>query len=264
MWLLILISALLLVILLKITINNSSWNTITFDIIRSFTLQNVYIFKFQKIKIQNKTTLIITMIILIFFTVIITKCFTSLLLNTYFKLIKVPYVESLEQLIDGNHCLIACLNRTIHYLKDFKVFEEKQIEVLREKKEKYEQIGKKDVNYKFYTHDEKVFNDIVDGKTILMENTFTINYFIETYKRERNRFVVSEHKYINLLAGHPINKQSFIKELQIFGFVFIAILLFTKCVKIEFLLMNMEGNRPRFHDVIYAKYFDRNKFFHES
>ena len=198
-----------------------SWYTIIFDIIRLFTSQDVDIFKLKNfiLKIRNKRSTVITIISLIFFTVIITKCFTSLLLSTYFKLIKVSYVESLEQLMDGNQCLIASMNRSLRLLKDFNVFEEKQIEVLRKRKKEYQDIVKIDMDDKGAVYDERVFNDVIEGKTILLENTFGINNFIEIYKRDRDRFVISEHKYINLLAGPPINKESFIKEKQIFGFV---------------------------------------------
>ena len=159
------------------------------------------------------------MIILISFTVIITKCFTSLLLNTYFKLIKVPVVESLEQLIEGNQCLIASRNRIFNFLKMFKVFEDKQIEVLREKKVEYEKNVKKKMNDNGVLYGEGVFSDMVRGKIIILGNTILKNYYVDLYKRERYQFVISEQKYINQIGGHPINKKSLIKEKQIFGFV---------------------------------------------
>ena len=207
---------------MKISIDKGySWNNIIFDIIRLFTSQDINIFKLNRfiLKVPNQTNLLITIIILIFFTVIITKCFTSLLLNIYFKLIKVPNVESLEQLIDGHQNLIACLNRTFDNLKHFKVFEEKQIEILREKKEKYEQIVKMNMNELGSIHDERVFNDMVEGKIIISENTITNNFIVETFKRQSHRFVISEHKYINQLGGHRIYESSFIREQQIFRFV---------------------------------------------
>ena len=222
MWLLIAIFAILLAILMKISSDKSySWNKIIFDIIRLLTSQDVKIFELTKFifKVQNKTTTFIIMIILIFFTVIITKCFLSLLLNSYFKLIKVTVVDSLEELIDGNQCLIASRNKSIISLEHFKMFKEKQIEVLREKKEKYEQIVQMDMNDNGVIYGERVFIDMVEGKTIILENTIVINFIVETFKRDRDRFVISDRKYINQLAGHRINEISFIKEQLIFGFV---------------------------------------------
>ena len=208
---------------MKITIDKSySWNNIIFDIIRLFTSQDVNFFKLKKliVKVQIKYTTNITMIILIFFTIIITKSFTSLLLTTYFKLIKVPYVESLEQLIDGDESLIVCLNRTFLFLRQYKVFEDKQIDILREKKDKYEKIVKFDPNGNGALFGEGVFSDMIEGKIVILEATVSSNLYINIYKRERDQFVISEHKYVNQLVGHHINNKSFIKERQIFGFVF--------------------------------------------
>ena len=207
---------------MKISIDKSySWNNIIFDIIRLFTSQDLNIFKSNQFifKIRNKATTFITMVILIFFTVIITKCLTSLLLNTYFKLIKVTVVDSLEELIEGDQCLIASMNRTFDFLKMFKLFEQKQIEVLKEKKEKYQQTVEFDLNGPGALYEEGVFSDMVRGKTIILETTLAINYFVDIYKRQRDQFVTSEHKYINQRGGHYINKKSFIKEKQKFGFV---------------------------------------------
>ena len=220
MWLLIALVSILLAILMKIN-NICSWTNIIFDILRLFTAQDVNISKFNQfvLKVRNRTSTVITIIILIFFTVIITKCFTSLLLTTYFKIVKVPVVNSLEQLLERKQCLIASVNRTILILKVFNVLEDKQVEILRERKDRYEQVVKMDMNGNGAMFDERVFNDMVEGKTIIVDNTIVINHFVEIYERESHRFVVTKHKYINRLASHRLSENSIIKEQQIFGFV---------------------------------------------
>ena len=131
-------------------------------------------------------------------------------------MIKVPNVEILEQLIDGHQSLIACLNRTFDNLK---LLDKKQIEIMREKRKTYEQIVKMNMNELRSIYDKRVFNNMVEGKIVILENTITNNFIVETFKRERNRFVIPEHRYINQLAGHRLFENSIIKEQQIFGFV---------------------------------------------
>ena len=222
MWILIFIFGLILSILMKISSEkNSSWNTIIFDIIRLFTSQDVNFVKFKELieNVENRTKSIFVIITLIFFSFIITKCLTSLLLNSYFKFIKVPYVDSLEQIIDEDICLIATKNRSFQYLINYQVFDESKIKMLRDKKDKYEKINKINMEDKNSVYDEAVFNDMVKGKVIILENSAGIKYIIDYYKEEIDSFVVSQHKYIIQLGGHPINKRSLMKEQQIFGFV---------------------------------------------
>ena len=215
------IFGLILTILMKISLeNNSKLNKIIFDTIRLFTTQDVNFSKLKYYKkIGNETTFIILILTLIFFSFIITKCFTSLLLTTYFKFTKVPYIDSLEQLIDQDICLIASRNRTFLVLNIYKVFDENKLDILREKKEKYEKINNIDLDYENTLFNESIFDDIVNGKVIFLDNSGAIKYMLEHNKNERNRFVVSEHKYINQLTCHPISKRSIIKKQQIFGFV---------------------------------------------
>ena len=63
------------------------------------------------------------------------------------------------------------MNKTIDRLRQFKVFDDKQIEVLREKQNKYQKIVKFDLNGKGALYGEGVFIDMVEGKTIVLETT---------------------------------------------------------------------------------------------
>ena len=161
-------------------------------------------------------------ITLLFFSFIITKCFTSLLLKTYFKLIKVPYVDSLEQLVDGEY-LIASMNFSFYSMEDNELIDEKQIEILRKMKVKYDEITNIDMETAMGTFDERIFNDVVDGRTILLEIGYRADAYLEYFKRDSDRFVVSQKNYVQYKNGHLINKRSSIVNQQIFGFVLFLI-----------------------------------------
>ena len=195
---------------------------IIFIIIRLFTSQDV---NFSELsisirKVKNKITLVIAMTVLIFFSFIITKSFTSLLLNTYFKLIKVTVVESLEQLLDGDDCLIASTDQMLNLLNYYQVFDQKQIEVLTKRKLKYEENFELDDRKEISIFNESVFNDVVEGKAIILLSSYGINYFLEYFKRDIERIVVSDHKYIKDFTGFLIHKTSIFGKQQKFAFVY--------------------------------------------
>ena len=125
-------------------------------------------------KIQNKSTIIIIIINLIFFSFIITNCFTSLLLNTYFKLTKVALIDSLEQLIEQDKFHVASMEETFVALDYYKLIEGKNIEVLKSRKDKYDKIT--ELNMQISLFDERVFNDMIDGKAIILESGYRIDF----------------------------------------------------------------------------------------
>ena len=128
-------------------------------------------------------------------------------------------MDSLEQLIDKDISLFASRNIIFGLLNKYHVFDEKQINKLREKKEKHEKINNIDLDYENALFDEGIFNDVLNGKAISMENSGGIKYMLEHHRNEGNKFVLSEHKYIHQFDCHPINKRSITKKQQIFGFV---------------------------------------------
>ena len=187
--------------------------------IRLFTSQDVNFHKLKKFsqKIQNKPTTIIIIITLTFFSFIITNCFTSLLLKAYFKLTKVALIDSLEQLIEQDQFHIASMKETFVALEHYQLIEERQIEVLKRRKDKYDKIT--ELNMQISLIDERLFTDMIDGNAIIFESGFRIDFFLELFKKDRDRFAISQDKYLQFLIGHLIYKRSPIVKQQIFGFV---------------------------------------------
>ena len=223
-WILISIFGILLSFILKILINkNYSWININFDIIRLFASQDINFCKFIR-NVKNKTSIIITMILLLFFSSIMTKCFSSLLLNTYFKLIKVPFVDSLEQLLNGDPTLIASMDFTLGLMKFYKMYDNSQIELLNKRKYDYEIDTKLDMKQGGALFHTRVVEDLIEGKVIVMETGSRVIYFLELFKSDNDKFVVSK-KYYQQQRGHRINMQSTNVKQQIFGLVLFCRLL---------------------------------------
>ena len=154
---------------------------------------------------------------LLFFSFIITNCFTSLLLKTYFKLTKVALIDSLQQLIEQDQYYIASMEETFVALNYYRLFEDRQIELLKSRKEKYDRIT--NLNMQISLTDERVFNDMIDGKAIILESGFRIDFFVEFFKKDSDRFSISQNKYLQFLIGYLIDKRSPIVKQQVFGFV---------------------------------------------
>ena len=69
------------------------------DVLRALLSQsNLGMVKFRKKFSNYKITLLIAIIILLFFSMIITMSFTSLLLRSYFKLDELPLIGEYDQL----------------------------------------------------------------------------------------------------------------------------------------------------------------------
>ena len=103
-------------------------------------------------------------------------------------------------------------------MEDYQIIDEKQIEILREMKVKYDEITKIDMETAMGT-----FNDVVDGRAVLLEIGYRADAYLEFFKRDSDRFVVSQMKYVQFQNGHLINKRSSIVNQQIFGFVLLLI-----------------------------------------
>ena len=141
-----------------------------------------------------------------------------MLLNTYFKLIYVPIIERLEELLNSDQYLIASTTNTLENLKYYEVFDESQYEILKKKKMKYE----KNSNLKTRPEaimEETTFNDMMEGKVVILLNSYAIDFYLKYYNKYRDKFIVSEYKYIRQQYHHVINKGSPILKQQLFGFV---------------------------------------------
>lgn len=225
-WVYVTIFVLIIWAILKILIKNSGnsnkyCNNVSMDFIRLFFGQDVDFPRFSKTigQAKFKFSIIILMKMLIFFSFILTKSFTSLLLNTYFITIQEPVVESLEQLINGN-LLLASHEISIIYLDYFEVFDPKHMKILKEKKQKYDNSTKIFIERPGTLFNKKIFNDMVDGKVIILQDSYRIDSYLDVYKKHRERFIVTEHKYCHSHMMHFIQKDSFIKKQQVFGFVY--------------------------------------------
>ena len=142
------------------------------------------------------------------FTNIITKCFTSLLLTSYFRQISVPLIETLEQLVEQDDIFIAANENTLEFIDDSEKFNKKQISLLYQKKRKYKMRLEFDFNYILDIFDKKIFNDMVNGLSVILLNGFDADVFKAQYISENDKYFISDTKYFHQFGTHWIHKNS--------------------------------------------------------
>ena len=109
-------------------------------------------------------------------------------------------------------------------MKYHQLVDERQIELLIKRKYKYDDISKIDMETAMGAFDERIFNDVVDGRTILLEIGYRADAYLDFFKRDSDRFVVSQQKYVQVQQGLLINNRSSIVKQQIFGFVLLLLI----------------------------------------
>ena len=152
--------------------------------------------------------IIILVIFWLIFANIITKSFNSLLLNSYFKQKSVPLVNNLQEIFDQDHFQIAAKKNSFKFMFRYGMFSEKQVDILWERREKYQDKVKLDFNVPLVILDKTIFNDLINGLTVILINGFERELFESQYARERDRYKVLDKKYVSNFAAHLIPKNN--------------------------------------------------------
>ena len=189
------------------------------DIYRTFIKQcDMYVSNLKQFisRVKYKFTMVIIMVSLIFFSTIITESFTSILLNSYFQLSKVPIIETLDELIIKDKYPIATKNRTINYFHN-NMLDEQNINSLLKRRQKYQNKFNHSLEGSAVLLDKKIFTDVVNGKAVLLVNTYEKEGFVELYKTYEDQFIVSDHKYLGIFGVHVTSKKGSIVKEHIFA-----------------------------------------------
>ena len=196
------------------------------DITRTLTGQSdVTLLKLNKYinNVNYKKTTIITIILLVFFSFVMTKSFSSLLLNSYFKLHKVPYVESLEELLIEEKYNIAVDDWNVDYLEYFGVLDEIQMEKVKRRRDNYFSANRFRMDmtsWSIYQND-KIYKDIKNGQVVVLIGTFYGDKFAELHKADTEYFVFAKNKYLHRYNTHVLTKTSYLDEQQNYAYVYI-------------------------------------------
>ena len=183
---------------------------ITMDIIRTLTTQSDV--KLSSLKYLSQFEAhFIEIIILVFswlmFTNIMTKCFTSLLLNSYFTQKSIPLVNNLEDVLD-NELPIAAKDNTFDFMEHFHMISEEQVNISRQLRDEYQD----NFDFKFDKYlailNKLIFNDVVNGWAVILLNGFEREAFEAQYISESKKFMVLDKKYISNFAAHFIPKNN--------------------------------------------------------
>ena len=140
----------------------------------------------------------------------------------YFKLRKVPYVESLDELLIDDKYNIAVDERHIDFLQDQGVLDEQQAKEMKKRREKYfhDKYLPLKTNSLIIYQDDKIFNDIVEGRAVILDTSLYVEAFAELRKNENEFFVVAKNKYFHRYLTHVLTKTSYLVKQQNYGLVF--------------------------------------------
>ena len=159
-----------------------------------------------KSKIIFKRRLIFTLVIIwLFSALLITKDFTGLLLNTFFKIKFKPIVNSLDDIFNKKDILIDANKFDIMSLNDSYGIETKKIHGLLRRVEQY-QAKSQEISMK----DRHI--DLIMGKLILLVNSIQIEHYLELNKEDENLLFNLDEKYLPDFANLLIKKDQFLSK----------------------------------------------------
>ena len=179
------------------------------DIIRTLTTQSNVKLSSLKYLRQYKihcSKIIILVIFWLLITNIITKCFTSLLLNSYFKQTSVPLLNNLQEVFEQEQFLIAAKTNTFSFMFNYGLFKKEQVDSLWERRNKYQEKFDFSFDVVLAILNRNIFNDVVNGLAVILINGFEKESFEAQYISESNKFKVLDQKYVSNFAGHLIWK----------------------------------------------------------
>ena len=159
----------------------------------------------QITKRENSYKAMIVLIVFwLVFTTIITKCFSSLLLNTYFKQTALPFVETLEQLLEEKSFSIASGDSTISLLYKHDVLTLEQSSTINYRSDQYLKKMESD------PMSPGVFNDMIEGLAVYLLSSLNARLLEAIYFRQSDKYSVSHNKYLPNMNCLYIYKESII------------------------------------------------------
>ena len=151
-----------------------------------------------------KTKLIYLMVtILLFSASILTKDFTTLLLNTFFNVKSEPIVNSLDDVIDHNNIKLASSSYYITLLNNSYNIDSDKMSKLLARSQGFIP------SYNNMSSEEKVIN-IIEGKIILFLHSLGKKTFFQMFKQVKYLLYSPDQKYLPDFANLLIEKTHFL------------------------------------------------------
>ena len=158
------------------------------------------------LKMKHSSSLIILLVFWAFSADILSKSFNSLLLDSYFYQAKAPGIETLEQLLSDKEIPISISGNTFKILSRIESLKKEQVNSLKQRVKNYEShLGYKARAYPIF-YDRKIFDDLVNRKSIIISSGFQGDAFLAKYHDERQKFHFSQEKYILEFIAYKIRK----------------------------------------------------------
>ena len=212
-WTLLLFTTMIIVFLFNKLVNSkNSLQSIISDVIRSITTQSLE--KLTQLKLISHNnfkdrSLFALIVIWLISISIITKCFSSLLLNMYFWQKSVTLVETLDQLCNKTGMNLATFN--FDFTAMIKIDFPEYPHCLPDKFIKY--MNSKNYHYlTYHVFDPSVFNDMVEGKIAIILDTTSVQRFESLYFNEKEKYRISERKYKHHVLFRIVYKKSLMRR----------------------------------------------------
>ena len=147
-----------------------------------------------------------TMLLVVWLMVsfVLNKSFTSLLLNTYFNVKTIPFVQSLEDIRKNQEILISGhSNYLMAFNKDFKEFHIGDL---------IERLRKDQDNFPDAISSPRIAEKVINSKSVFITNSFIRELFLLQNKYYHDKFVIANKYYQQIMLFHVNKKQPFAQD----------------------------------------------------
>ena len=144
----------------------------------------------------KRIKILILVIIWVMSLSILTKALTGNLLNIYFNVKSVPIVNTLEDIYKNKELLLKSNYDTLNALYLNKLLDRGRAEELFKRTIHIQHTGQ--------IRTELLFK-LIEGKIVMMENSLSINYYLDQWNNWIHLLSLSSYKYIPSNIGYSVN-----------------------------------------------------------
>ena len=137
---------------------------------------------------------------------VLNKCFTSILLNTYFNVKTTPVVQSLEDIVERKDLPISGV---VQYLMLFKKnFNNLNVDSL------IKRIEKDDDNFPNPIISHKIAEKVIKSRSVLIASSFQREMFLIQNKYYHDKIVIANKYFQQIMVYHVKKQQPFSSEIH--------------------------------------------------
>ena len=167
----------------------------------------------HKIPSRKRISIFFLVLILIQSSSILTKAFNCFLLKSYANKKFLPFVESLNDIIDNKKLNVIANQNHLKQIISSNITWTSKFEILLKRIQKsniYKTESENDFQTNYFS--SKNLISMIQGDTVLIGHTVVKEFFMELNDQWKSRFVVSKHKYVSSYSILYVNKTHFLSR----------------------------------------------------